>query len=99
MSQKSDNQIINTNIDSIIMKDKDGVLVISFNKTYNRVYCGNACTQEQLEEFLTYLSKKKYSVVSVLMKGKPEEIRTLIELKSKRKTRKDKGVKRKVQKE
>ena len=97
MNQKSDNKItLNTANDSIVMNDKDDNLVISYNKTYNRVYCGNLCTDEQLEEFLTYLAKKNHISVTILRKGKSEELRTLVELKSKRKPRKDKGVKRNV---
>ena len=96
MKTTSENKIIiNAANDSIIMNNKDDKLVISFNKTYNAVYCGNACTPEQLEEFLTFLAKKDYLSVKILMKGKPEETRSLRELKPKRKARKDKGVKRK----
>lgn len=91
-----ENKIVNNyDNDSIIMVDENNNLIISFNKSYNRVYCGNLCTDDCLNEFLVYLAKKRFLQVEIVRKGYKDEKRTLIELKSKRKTRKDKGQKRK----
>lgn len=88
-------KVINkTENDSYIMNDADGNLVLSYNKDHNNLYCGNKATDEQIEAFLKFLSKKRIISVTLIKKGKPDELRLIAELKKQRKPRSDKGKKR-----